>query len=213
MTDLPKTFFQQAWGKYGYYEYFSYGVGIDKVCEVALTPFLSEENNALEIGSGGGTFTDKMNGKFKTLTAIDVIRMPDRFSEFDNFRYIELPDRNFSCDGIERESIDFCFSYNVFCHLSNDAIREYLKSVNEVLKEGGDFVFMLSNYRHTSKVTKDANKYSLGDFLPMGHFYQDFRTLPLVADFDRWEVVSDNLLPDHRDIVIHLKKRNNHEKV
>lgn len=205
--DLSKQFFQKAWGEHGYYEYFSYGVGIDAFCEVALTPFLSEEKIALEIGPGGGTFTDKMVGKFKLLTAIDVIQMPERFKLFENFNYIELPDRNYSCAGVPRGSIDFCFSYNVFCHLSNEALREYLKSVNDVLKVGGDFVFMLSNFKHTSRVTKNPHDFSIGDFLPMGHFYQDLRTLDLVADLDRWEVVNRNLLPEHRDIVIHLKKK------
>lgn len=207
MTDLSKSYFQKAWGPYGYYEYFSYGVGIDKVCEVALTPFLSKEKIALEIGSGGGTFTDKMVDKFKMLTAIDVIQIPERFKDFPNFRYIELQDKSFSCTGVRRKSIDFCFCYNVFCHLSNDAITQYLKSVNDVLKQGGDFIFMLSNFGYTSKITIRPDQYVLGDFLPMGHFYQDSRTLDLVADLDKWEVVNRDLLPDHRDIVIHLKKK------
>lgn len=207
MSELSKSFFQEAWGEHGYYEYFSYGVGIDKVCEVALTPFLSEEKRALEIGSGGGTFTDRMVDKFKRLTAIDVIRIPERFKEFNNFEYIELPNKSFSCDGVRKKSIDFCFCYNVFCHLSNEAIKEYLIAVNGVLKHGGDFVFMLSNFKHTSRVTESPGQYKLGDFLPMGHFYQDLRTLDLVADLKKWYVVSDNLLPDHRDIIIHLKKK------
>jgi SAM-dependent methyltransferase len=201
MKDFDKMFFQTAWGEEGYLEPFSYGMGIDAVCEVGLFPFFSPHKDALEIGPGGGTFTQRMIGQFNHLTVMDVIRKPKAFEEYENFTYIELPDRNFECP-VPAYSMDFVFSYNVFCHLSNDALSKYLKGINKALKFGGDFVFMLSNYRHTSKY---GEGYELGDFLPMGHFCQDLRTLDLIID-DNWEVVNDNLLPDHRDIVIHLRK-------
>jgi SAM-dependent methyltransferase len=200
--DFDKQFFQTAWGEEGYLESFSYGVGIESVCEVGLLPFFSPHKDALEIGPGGGTFTSRMVGNFNHLTVMDVIRRPLAFKDFDNFTYIELSDRNFDCP-VPAYSIDFAFSYNVFCHLSNDALSKYLKGINKALKFGGDFVFMLSNYRHTSKI--DGDRYSLGDLMPVGHFCQDLRTLDLIID-DNWEVVNNNLLPDHRDIVIHLRK-------
>jgi SAM-dependent methyltransferase len=203
MNNFDKTYFQRVWGSGGYYEVFSYGMGIDKVCEVGLTPFLSLDKTALEIGPGGGTFTQRMINNFKHLTAIDVIRCPNVFEEYENFTYIELDDKSFDCP-VPADSIDFAFCYNVFCHLSNDALCSYLKGVNKALKNGGDFVFMLSNYRHTAKFEQD--RFQLGDLLPMGHFYQDLRTIELIADLKEWEVVNNNLLPDHRDIVVHLKK-------
>ena len=200
--DFDKHFFQTAWGEEGYLEPFSYGVGIETVCEVGLVPFLSPHKDALEIGPGGGTFTQRMVGQFNHLTVMDVIRQPKAFEAYENFTYIELSDKNFDCP-VDAYSIDFCFSYNVFCHLSNEALNKYLKGINKALKFGGDFVFMLSNYRHTSQFGKG---YSLGDFLPMGHFYQDLRTLDLIADFNEWEIINNNSLPDHRDIVCHLRK-------
>ena len=203
MTEFDKQYFQRVWGDEGYHEHFSYGLGIDRVCEVGLIPFYSLEKEALEIGSGGGTFTRIMVNNFKHLTAIDVIKKPTLLSEFDNFTYIELEDKSYDCP-VPARSIDFAFSYNVFCHLSNHALKEYLKGINKALKKGADFVFMLSNYKHTAKFEKD--RFQLGDLLPMGHFYQDLRTLDLIADLKQWEVVSNNLLPDHRDIVVHLRK-------
>lgn len=203
MTDFSKSYFQDVWGE-GYYEHFSYGVGIDKVFEACILPFIGDKI-ALEIGPGGGTFTELMIDKFMYLIAIDVIRMPEKFSTYENFRYLELPNQNYSCPGIRSNLIDFCFCYNVFCHLSNDAIWEYIKSVHRVLKPGGDFVFMLSNFKHTQKHVSNPEKYSLGDFLDMGHFYQDLRTLDLVAGKE-WEIIERSMLPDHRDIIVHLKK-------
>src|SRR5688500_4143099 len=113
--DFTKEFFQQAWGKNGYYENFNYGVGIDRVCEISLIPFFDGSKDALEIGCGGGVFTERMVNKFYSLTGIDVIEMPERFKEFNGFSFIELPEQSYDCSIIKDSSIDFCFCYNVFC--------------------------------------------------------------------------------------------------
>lgn len=194
-TDYDKSFFIQSWGKDGYYENFSYGVGIEKVCEVCLYPFVNSTVRVLEIGSGGGVFSQRIWPKAGSLTCIDVIPRPDHF--MPSIGYIELDNQDFNCTGVPDASIDFCFAYNVFCHLSNDSIRQYLESVNRVLRPGGDFVFMLSSY---------GKGLPLGVLLPMGHFTQDERTLPLVMG-EGWEVVSENMIPQHRDIIVHLKKK------
>jgi len=205
MTDFSKAFFHSAWGKssyQGYYEHFSYGVGIIRVFEVCVSPFL--EGRVLEIGSGGGVFTEMMQGKAE-LIAIDVIRMPKRFKEFENFTYHELNDKSFGCDPIESGSVDFAFSYNVFCHFTNTAITEYLKSVNRILKPGGNFVFMLSRFDRIKKHVAYPERYSIGDLLPTGHFYQNEKTLDLVIG-EGWNIVNRDMIPDHRDIIIHLNK-------
>lgn len=194
--DYDKQFFIDSWGKDGYYENFSYGVGIDKVCEVCLYPFINSTVRVLEIGSGGGVFTERTWPKVGSLTCIDVIPKPDHFP--DNVLYVELDNQDYNCSYIPDNSIDFCFCYNVFCHLSNNAIKQYLESVREVLRPGGDFVFMLSTYG------RDRN--DLGELLPMGHFSQDERTLPLVIG-EGWEVVSENMIPEHRDIIVHLRRK------
>ncbi len=205
--DFDKDFFQRSWGEDGYIEPFSYGVGYQKVAEVCIEPFVSLDKNALEIGCGGGTFTSLMLGKFRHLTAIDVIRKPLKFQLFEHFTYMELPDKSFDCSPVVSNRIDYCFTYNLFCHLSNEALTQYLKGVNRVLKKGGDFVFMLANFEHTKRHVDKPERYSLGDALPVGHFYQDLRTLDLIMDQSKWEVISRNLLPDHRDIIVHLKKK------
>ncbi len=89
----------------------------------------------------------------------------------------------------------------------NRMITEYLKSVFRVLKKGGDFIFMIANFEYTKINVPDSGKYELGGLLPMGHFYQDDRTLDIIADQNEWEIISRNMLPQHRDIIIHLKKK------
>lgn len=202
---MNKEFFQRTWGPDGYYEKFSYGVGIDKVCEVALNPFFDKEKVAIEIGSGGGVFTERMVGNFKFLAAIDVIEKPKSFNLFRCFGYTELPDNTYNCKDFVSGVVDLCFSYNLFCHLSNEQIGEYVADVHRVLRPGADFVFMLANYEHTKKHLD--REYELGELTPVGHYVQDERTLDLIIDKEKWEVVSRNMIPEHRDIIVHLKKR------
>lgn len=206
-TDFSKDFFKKAWGDEGYYEEFSYGVGIEKVCSISLYPFFNPDSNALEIGCGGGVFTERMVNKFNHLTAIDVIAEPKRFKLFESFTYIEQGDHGTDCSGVPDNTIDFCFSYNLFCHLSNTLLIEYLTSVFRVLKSGGEFIFMISNYRHSKQFVPEGDEYNLGEMLPSGHFYQDGRTLDIIINVDQWEVLSRNMIPEHRDIIIHLKKK------
>jgi SAM-dependent methyltransferase len=207
MIDFDKEFFQRTWGESGYYEMFSYGVGIHAVCKASIDPFIDKSKVALEIGCGGGVFTEYLLGRFKHLFGIDVIKKPELFALFKDFTYIEQSDRATSCEGIETDSIDFCFSYNVFCHLSNEMLTEYLKSVYRVLKHGGDFVFMMANWKHSKKNVPNPENYKIGDMLPFGHFYQTDDTLDIIADIDQWKVVKPNMLPEHRDIIVHLRKK------
>jgi SAM-dependent methyltransferase len=205
--DFTKEFFQRTWGEGGYYENFSYGVGISNVYQKCITPFWNDDHHLLEIGSGGGSFTEGIVGYFFHVTAVDVIAMPENFNRFKRFSYFELPDQSYDLPGVPDDTFDICFAYNVFCHLSNDALIEYLQAVHRVLKTGGNFIFMLSDFRQASKHIENPEKYELGDLLPMGHFYQDGRTLDIIADKTQWEIVSRNLIPEHRDIIIHLKKK------
>lgn len=201
--DFTKEFFQRSWGEGGYYERFSYGVGIDAVIQTCLVPFFNLQHNAIEIGCGGGSFTEKMIGRFNHVTAYDVIKMPERYERYflsEKFTYIELPDKCYNPVGVEG-GIDFAFSYNCFCHLSNEALTEYFKNIHKILKPGANFVFMLANFERNPV----EGNYSLGDLLPFGHFKQSLETLGIICSSFDWVVVA-NMIPEHRDLIIHLKK-------
>jgi SAM-dependent methyltransferase len=205
MAEFSKKQFQDFWPG-GYYENFGWGVGIEKVIEVSMAPFYDKEKVALELGPGGGVFTERLIGKFKHLYALDVIKMPEKLKDWKDFTFVELPDQDFTCNGIKKNSIDFCFTYGMFCHLSNDALKEYIKNVYTVLKKGGDFVFMISNHQNMIKLYPSDSQYTeLGVGLSSGHFLQDDRTIEIVVD-KRWTIVSRNLTPDHRDIMVHVRK-------
>ncbi len=148
----------------------------------------------------------------KHLTAIDVIKMPPNFMRFANFNYMELADKDYSCTDMSPDNFDLAFSYNVFCHLSNDALREYINvGAYKVVKPGADFIFMLANFKYTSQKFEGSAEYKREDnrLTPIGHYHQDEKTVHDIVDTNLWEIVNDDLVPHHRDIVIHLRKKTN----
>jgi ubiquinone/menaquinone biosynthesis C-methylase UbiE len=202
--DFTKEQFINFWGSNGYYEAFTYGIGIQEVINRTIVPFSNK--TCLEIGCGGGVFTKVLSEQFDVVIGIDVIPIHDGV-RYHNVKYIELDNQDYKCTGIPDNSIDFVFSYGVFCHFSNDAIKEYLQSIYRVMKKGGDCVIMISNFDKLKAEFPDFDdwsKYKLGDRMLIGHFYQDDRTVDIMKH--KFKIVSRNLTPDHRDIVVHLKK-------
>jgi len=202
--DFTKQNFIDFWGDTGYYEEFTYGIGIQEVIERTIVPFSNK--TCLEIGCGGGVFTKVLSEQFDEVTAIDVIPIHDGL-RYHNVKYKELDNQDYNCSGISNSSIDFVFSYGVFCHFSNDAIKEYMQSIYRVLKKGGNCVIMISNFdKIKSEFPNFCNwdDYKFGDLMSIGHFYQDDRTVDIMKH--KFKIVSRNLTPDHRDIVVHLKK-------
>ncbi len=205
--NFTKEFFLDAWGTNGYEENFSYGVGIDQVCQKALFPFTHVDKNMMEIGCGGGSFTRKMKGRYYQFFGLDVIAKPPQLNELQCFHWIELADQCYSCLGINDDCIDFCYSYNTFCHLSDEAIKSYLADIYRVLSPGGDLVFMLSDFQRVSRLyfPETADMFRRGEILPNGHFYQDEETIQLVIDPMSWDIMSTDMIPAHRDRIVHLR--------
>ena len=209
--EFTKTEFQSLWGDNGYYDQCQLGIGIEAVCEKVLYPFLSKDKVVLEIGCGGGTYTERIHSRCKSVVAIDVIKKPERLNSLDRLLYIELPNKNYECKGVATDAIDFAFTSGCFCHLPYKALKKYLQSVNSKLKKGADFVFMLSDWEYLKELCSEEERANLkpNDFTSAGHFYQDHTTLSEIMNADQWEVVSEDMIPEHKtwDRYIHLRKK------
>lgn len=207
MTDFSKQEFRQFWGE-GYYEMFDYGIGIEEVVKrcILSMELANKSNNCLEIGCGGGVFTKYLSENFGKVIALDVIDKPARLSELPNVTYYELPDKDYTCSPVKNNTIDFCFSYGVFCHFSNEAIEQYIDSIYKKLKKGGECVIMISDFDKLKEYypSYDWSKYKFGDCTEIGHFYQNDLTVEMMQG--RFQILSRNLTFDHRDIVVHFKK-------
>ena len=144
-----KSEFVGTWGKAGYRENFEVyskqsGVSEREIVDTCLSPHFNKEHSALEIGCGGGYWPGNyLCGNFAHVTGLDVL--PGEPFSAPNFTYIEVPDRDYSCHGVPDESIDFVWSFGVFCHLNLSSIQAYLKSVYRVLKHGGKASLYFSN--------------------------------------------------------------------
>lgn len=95
----------------------------------------------LEIGCGGGQWSKLLYPRVAKLYVVDVLSAEhNQFWQYigedvkDKIEYLHVKD--FNLDGIPDNSIDFVFSYDVFCHISLSGLEQYLKSLKRVMKYG-----------------------------------------------------------------------------
>jgi SAM-dependent methyltransferase len=146
-----KQNFIRAWGLSGYRENFDVysmadrgGVGEKTVVDGALRPYFNRGHVCLEIGCGGGYWSrNYLSPNFKSVIGLDVVPVEGDWPA--NFRFIEVPNRDYSCFGVQDESVDFVWSFGVFCHLRNDCTWQYVKSAYRVLKPGGRATLYFAN--------------------------------------------------------------------
>jgi len=180
--NYSKKDFLAFWGKTGYVETWDghqYNWS-KEIQDLVLNEIGSEkEKVVLEIGCGAGYWTKFLCENSKQVFAIDLIPKPKIDSK--NFKYIENKDMQFDCSALEDNSIDFAFSFGVFCHLSFDACESYLKDVMRVLKNGGSAIFMYSDDEGLKKFFDDS------DFkanMIYGEFNDYSDIMPMVQKYD-----------------------------
>src|SRR5919106_4836203 len=125
----------------------------------------------LEIGAGGGRFTEVLLPRCKKLIAVDTSP-----TMLDLLRERFAGDSRFECrlvDGrglgrIADESVDAAFSYGVFVHLQHWDIYHYLAELRRVLGPGGKALIQHSNVlselgwaKFTREVAPQLNKHKL----------------------------------------------------
>lgn len=134
----------------------------EEIVSRMLRPFFNKEHTALEIGCGGGYFTEKyLLPNFRYVYALDLIppECAPRGGKDGRLTYIELPESNYSCYGIEDETIDFAFSFGCFCHIPLWANKEYVRNIYRVLRSGGIASLFFSNTERrigTASVLSDS---------------------------------------------------------
>jgi ubiquinone/menaquinone biosynthesis C-methylase UbiE len=125
----------------------------------------------LEIGPGGGRFTEVLLPKCRQLIAIDTSKtmldlLRRRFANEERIDYRESDGRGFA--GVPDASVDAVFSYGVFVHLQHWDIFNYLVEINRVLRPGGKAIIQHSNTlselgwaKFRGEVERQVNKHKL----------------------------------------------------
>ena len=120
-----------------------------------VLPYVSAQDDAVEIGPGGGRWTRYLLG-FRRLYVVDYHR--ELLGEVEknfgrpNLKFI----KNNGCDfpGVPDASIAFVFSFGCFVHFDRYLIQQYLASVARILMPGGNVVI---HYSDKTKIMAQIN--------------------------------------------------------
>tara|TARA_B100001063_G_C16769592_1_gene560795 strand:- start:2738 stop:3490 length:753 start_codon:yes stop_codon:yes gene_type:complete len=128
-----------------------------EIYEKCIIPYITSETNVLEIGPGRGAWTLKMSQlNPNTITCLDIFSaehnsfwelLGNEKKSFINYHQIEEN----NCKELKDESIDFLFSYDVFCHIPYRKCEQYLKNLYNKLKLNTVCVIMIADYKKSVK--------------------------------------------------------------
>lgn len=219
-SGYSKDDFIGFWGKGGYTEAFeAYPANCLETIEQILNDFYDKSHVAMEIGCGAGFWTKKyLSPNFRVVHALDILSHGE-ISLPQNVRYHELPNRDYECTGIADNSIDFAFSFGVFCHLPNSALRTYVSSIYRKLKPGGAALIMFADFnrhfRH-SKVHFENEAEIIGnpnlqdqhrEIISFGGwFWCDIATISNIINSSPFGSFSDVTPENFRDCLIKVTK-------
>ena len=122
-----------------------------------VRPYVNPAHEALEIGPGGGRWTQHLTA-FRKLYLIDYYQeLLDEarrgFGRRQNIVFIKNTGGDFP--GVPDKSIDFLFSFGVFVHLDFPIIETYLDNIRRVIKPSANVVL---HYADTNKVMARLNE-------------------------------------------------------
>jgi Methyltransferase domain len=158
-----------------------------------LSPYVSGEKCAVEIGPGGGRWTRYLIG-FGKLYVVDYY--PELLDEMRrNFRTPKIECiKNNGTDfpGIGDRSADYLFSFGTFVHLDTHLIADYLRNMRRILKRDANVVI---HYSDKTKIMAQMND-GFSDNTP-----EKMRSLVLDAGY---EIRAEDLTSMWHSSIIHF---------
>lgn len=128
----------------------------NKLAEEIINKLIPEKSSVIEIGPGGGRWTEYLQEKSSSLNLVDISEKclelcKERFADKTNISYNLIKEVKFifAADN----TIDFIFSYDVFVHIDKAQITEYLNEFARVLKPSGKIIL------HYSKIGDKFGEY------------------------------------------------------
>lgn len=103
-----------------------------------IEPYFVPGGSVLEIGSGGGRWTQYLR---RAGRLIIVELNPESFEclrrRFPDLSFTPYLTSGYEMNGVETASVDLVFTFDVFVHLEPEGISAYLCEIERVLKPGG----------------------------------------------------------------------------
>jgi len=104
-----------------------------------MLKYIEKNSVILEIGPGGGRWTEILQPIAKKLILADISQKcldicKSRFALSENIDYKFIEKRLYF---LKDNSIDFVWSYDVFVHINPSDIKNYLQDLKRILKPGG----------------------------------------------------------------------------
>lgn len=124
---------------------------LNEIARICIEPYINKKTNVLEIGCNGGGWTWKFLEASKVI-GFDVLsakhtKFWKNMGKQENVSYFQVND--FKCNELDDDSIDYVFSYDVFCHISYSGASAYLENLYKKLCKGANCFIMIA----------DADKY------------------------------------------------------
>lgn len=142
----------------------------------------------LEIGCGGGQWSKLIYNRnvFEKMYCVDALS--DEHNKFWNYLGEEAKSvidykkvSDFTLDFIDDNSIDYVFSYDVFCHISYSGINAYLDSLARKCRKGCKLLIM---YADPEKYldSEPENRFHVKRYLPNKKFVYNISDKKLIKD-------------------------------
>jgi len=172
--------FSQTW-KNGYFEgdpldpmaestygVYGYNSSLHTVYLACIRGYVGRQTVALEIGPGRGAWSRVILGRdCARLYAVDAA--PAEHTHFWDYvghdeRATYIVANDLDLTGVPDNSIDFFFSFGVFCHLRPEMCESYVRALSHKLKAGANGFLMCADFDKYNRCMDGADRYSLKRF-------------------------------------------------
>lgn len=206
---MTKEESQKYWPK-GYFDPSGIGTrgnSISEIIAAAIEPHSKKAGVTVEVGTGGGTWTDELAKRSEAVVAVDVVPKSDYFKSYvksTNVQY-HVTNSSGSLWFIPVGGVSFIWSYDVFCHLPFSVSASYFAEFARVLENGGHVGIMFPCYERHSELKLrpfPARNTTNG----MHWFYYSKEDVLELASSSGLEVVNLDIFPNNRDRLCLFKK-------
>jgi hypothetical protein len=150
------------------YGVYGYNSSLHTIYLACIRPYVGPKTVALEIGPGRGAWSKAiLSRNCARLYAVDAA--PAEHTHFWDYvgqdqRVTYLVARDFELDDVPDASIDFFFSFGVFCHLRPEMCESYIRSLARKMKSGANGFLMCADFDKYNECQNNADRSSLKRF-------------------------------------------------